>query len=81
MVWNIKVVFLFFQICDRQGLGEGSYYQKGCYIFSGFGWQEQLKMICENKCGFVSDWILESLVENRELEKRLESGIFSIEIS
>lgn len=38
-------------------------------------------MICENKCGFVSDWILESLVENRELEKRLESGIFSIEIS
>lgn len=38
-------------------------------------------MVCENKCGFASDWILESLAENRELEKRLESGILSIETS
>lgn len=32
-------------------------------------------MASENKCGFASGWILESLAENREIEKRLESGM------
>lgn len=32
-------------------------------------------MASENKCVFASDWILESLAENRGIEKRLESGV------